>query len=77
MSCHDITAGSKEPQLVKTKDLKDALIRELPTILQSLIQVWGPPAVNQGFSKDGELHNKYAIQDQVLQILGEYILHKF
>eukprot|EP01114_Cavostelium_apophysatum_P012532 TRINITY_DN2827_c1_g1_i1.p1 TRINITY_DN2827_c1_g1~~TRINITY_DN2827_c1_g1_i1.p1 ORF type:complete len:1758 (-),score=500.34 TRINITY_DN2827_c1_g1_i1:72-5345(-) len=63
----------------KTMEAEQAILNELPLIMRSLVQVWGPPisapvkmqplAQIDSFSRDGELHNKYSIQDQILQIL--------
>jgi hypothetical protein len=69
------------------KDAMDTLLQEFPNVLQALIRLWGSPTsistttnttyystTSNPFSKEGEVHNKYAIQDQILQILNPLIL---
>ncbi len=90
---------------VPSKDAKDTLLLEFPSILHSLIKVWGTPQGNSSvkasasmiavvvstmlhievtipqtpqtlpFSQEGEIHNKYAIQDQILHILEPLMAH--
>eukprot|EP01119_Soliformovum_irregulare_P015018 TRINITY_DN4180_c0_g2_i2.p1 TRINITY_DN4180_c0_g2~~TRINITY_DN4180_c0_g2_i2.p1 ORF type:complete len:1025 (-),score=313.23 TRINITY_DN4180_c0_g2_i2:2-3076(-) len=56
----------------QSSEINDGIFKEFPNTLRSLIKTWGPATAIRGgqvFSGEGEVHNKYAIQDHILQIL--------
>lgn len=87
-----------QQQSTVQSEIKKSLIKELPSILESLLKAWGTPSTNLAiaspssstvsttlsssasakakelsnmiiFTQDGEVHNKYAIQDQIVHII--------